>query len=228
MSRLKILPMKIRIKSGRVAAFLAALLLIGGGAGVLLTGCGGDHGTAGQAKEGQFYTCGMHPQVIQDKPGNCPICGMKLTPVRKQASASGPTAPGERKVKFYKSTMNPGETSPAPAKDSMGMDMVPVYETEGGASDSQLITVEPMTMQDMNIHTATVTLGSAGPVNAAVLAVQILATGRAGLRAKSSAEACEGATRTSSFCCPCWIRKIALSSALPLWASPASPCHGVP
>lgn len=26
-----------------------------------------------------MYTCGMHPQVIQDTPGNCPICGMKLT-----------------------------------------------------------------------------------------------------------------------------------------------------
>jgi RND family efflux transporter MFP subunit len=36
-----------------------------------------------------LYTCGMHPQIIQDHPGNCPICGMKLTPVRKQnASAS--------------------------------------------------------------------------------------------------------------------------------------------
>ena len=23
-----------------------------------------------------LYTCGMHPQVIQDHPGNCPICGM--------------------------------------------------------------------------------------------------------------------------------------------------------
>ena len=30
----------------------------------------------------QLYTCGMHPQVIQDHPGNCPICGMKLTPIR--------------------------------------------------------------------------------------------------------------------------------------------------
>ena len=30
-----------------------------------------------------LYTCGMHPQVIQDHPGNCPICGMKLTPIRK-------------------------------------------------------------------------------------------------------------------------------------------------
>ena len=25
-----------------------------------------------------YYTCSMHPQVMQDKPGNCPICGMKL------------------------------------------------------------------------------------------------------------------------------------------------------
>jgi hypothetical protein len=24
----------------------------------------------------QLWTCGMHPQVIQDHPGNCPICGM--------------------------------------------------------------------------------------------------------------------------------------------------------
>ncbi len=34
-----------------------------------------------------LYTCGMHPQVIQDHPGNCPICGMKLTPIRNGAGA---------------------------------------------------------------------------------------------------------------------------------------------
>ena len=26
----------------------------------------------------ELYTCSMHPQIIRDKPGDCPICGMKL------------------------------------------------------------------------------------------------------------------------------------------------------
>ena len=27
------------------------------------------------------YTCPMHPEIIQDGPGNCPICGMDLVPM---------------------------------------------------------------------------------------------------------------------------------------------------
>ncbi|HET7625716.1 MAG TPA: efflux RND transporter periplasmic adaptor subunit [Verrucomicrobiae bacterium] len=34
-----------------------------------------------------LYTCAMHPQVIQDHPGNCPICGMKLVPIRNSTGA---------------------------------------------------------------------------------------------------------------------------------------------
>lgn len=48
-------------------------------------------GAAGGAKT--LYTCGMHPQVIQDHPGNCPICGMKLTPIhRPTVGADAPPA----------------------------------------------------------------------------------------------------------------------------------------
>jgi Cu+-exporting ATPase len=32
-------------------------------------------------QEGTIYTCPMHPQIRQDHPGNCPICGMTLEPV---------------------------------------------------------------------------------------------------------------------------------------------------
>ncbi len=28
-----------------------------------------------------YYTCPMHPSVKVEKPGGCPICGMKLQPV---------------------------------------------------------------------------------------------------------------------------------------------------
>ncbi|MFH1862436.1 MAG: efflux RND transporter periplasmic adaptor subunit [bacterium] len=37
----------------------------------------------------QLYTCGMHPQVIQEGPGNCPICGMKLVPLGASTQDSG-------------------------------------------------------------------------------------------------------------------------------------------
>ena len=39
--------------------------------------------------------------------------------------------PGAPKIKYYTSSMIPGEISQTPRKDSMGMDMVPVYESEG-------------------------------------------------------------------------------------------------
>ena len=71
---------------------LLSLVVLGvaaaGTAGLLLTGCGRGNSTEGANKEKTLYTCGMHPQVVQDHPGNCPICGMKLTPVRKQGSAT--------------------------------------------------------------------------------------------------------------------------------------------
>ena len=35
----------------------------------------------------QLWTCGMHPQILRDEPGLCPICHMKLTPVVTDATA---------------------------------------------------------------------------------------------------------------------------------------------
>jgi RND family efflux transporter MFP subunit len=101
----------------------------------------------------------MHPQVIQNKPGNCPICGMKLTPIRKQPEATAATHSGERKIKYYKSTMNPGEIKPGPGKDSMGMEMVPVYEDEAAAAEASIIQVDPATTQNMGLRTGVVTRG---------------------------------------------------------------------
>lgn len=35
------------------------------------------------------WTCSMHPQIRQDKPGKCPICAMDLIPVRKSSDGNG-------------------------------------------------------------------------------------------------------------------------------------------
>lgn len=49
---------------------------------ILLASCGGKK----VAKDSDvFYTCSMDPQVVSDKPGNCPICGMPLTAVKRSS-----------------------------------------------------------------------------------------------------------------------------------------------
>ncbi len=52
---------------------------------ILLASCSGKK----VAKDSDvFYTCSMDPQVVSDKPGNCPICGMPLTAVKKSSVAN--------------------------------------------------------------------------------------------------------------------------------------------
>jgi Cu+-exporting ATPase len=36
------------------------------------------------------YTCPMHPEIVQDSPGTCPICGMALEPVSAAQTGSNP------------------------------------------------------------------------------------------------------------------------------------------
>jgi hypothetical protein len=40
---------------------------------------------------GVQYTCPMHPEVLSDKPGSCPKCGMDL--VKKETSGKMETMP---------------------------------------------------------------------------------------------------------------------------------------
>lgn len=48
---------------------------------------GHDHaGVKSPEVEGAIYTCPMHPEIRQEGPGACPICGMALEPLRVTAS----------------------------------------------------------------------------------------------------------------------------------------------
>ncbi|GHE21141.1 heavy metal translocating P-type ATPase [Halomonas urumqiensis] len=50
----------------------------------------GDKPSPEQAPAGAIYTCPMHPEVRQEGPGDCPICGMALEPETVTAD-SGPS-----------------------------------------------------------------------------------------------------------------------------------------
>jgi Cu(I)/Ag(I) efflux system membrane fusion protein len=48
---------------------------------------GHDHAAAAPAKE--TWQCPMHPTIVQDHPGDCPICGMKLVKLEAAPQAAG-------------------------------------------------------------------------------------------------------------------------------------------
>ncbi|MBL1214106.1 MAG: efflux RND transporter periplasmic adaptor subunit [Ignavibacteriae bacterium] len=93
----------------------------------------------------QLYTCGMHPDIISDEPGNCPICEMKLTPIKNEEQDSG-----EKQVAYWVAPMDPNEIYDSPGKSKMGMDLVPVYENE--ISGSGVVKIDPVVQQNMNVR----------------------------------------------------------------------------
>jgi Cu(I)/Ag(I) efflux system membrane fusion protein len=120
----------------------------------------GEAGSPGKV----LFQCPMHPTVQKDQAGDCPICGMKLEKVDETGAFEVP--PGERKIVFYRSPMDPKQTSHTPRKDQMGMDYLPVYldELQGAGPVTGLVTVkiDPARQQLIGLVTAVATQGDIG------------------------------------------------------------------
>jgi Cu(I)/Ag(I) efflux system membrane fusion protein/cobalt-zinc-cadmium efflux system membrane fusion protein len=104
-----------------------------------------------------LFTCPMHPQILQDEPGSCPICGMDLV-ARK--TGYQPAVSDESQGDLWTCPMHPQileeEIGSCPI---CGMDLV---RAEGGAGEAgsaagdhgrDLVHVEPAFIQKMNVTT---------------------------------------------------------------------------
>ncbi|MDQ2949364.1 MAG: efflux RND transporter periplasmic adaptor subunit [Acidobacteriota bacterium] len=91
-----------------------------------------------------------------------PRAGSMAEPMKKQAAAASSNTPTQRKIKYWRASMNPTEISSKPGKDSMGMDLVPVYEDEQGQESG--IRVDPSFLQNFGVRTVRAETGSI-PVN---------------------------------------------------------------
>ena len=74
------------------------------------------HAPAKKAVAAVIYTCTMHPQIKSSKPGNCPICGMKL--VKKPAAVMA-----SKTVSGKTETPKPASAAAAAKTEMAGMDI---------------------------------------------------------------------------------------------------------
>ncbi len=77
-----------------IIIIIIGCLFFGAAAGWMIRGGGEEHPAEEHThidEDGVEYTCSMHPQIRQNEPGQCPLCGMALTPVsNKKGEASSP------------------------------------------------------------------------------------------------------------------------------------------
>lgn len=70
-----------------MVGLIIGYLLFGGNGGVNEDHSGHAHAQGESA--GEIWTCSMHPQIRQNGPGQCPLCGMDLTPVNSGGGSDG-------------------------------------------------------------------------------------------------------------------------------------------
>lgn len=125
------------MKPARIILFIALVAI-----GILIGfGYGRWHGlrqgatVSEQAKKPKGYHCPMHPHYRSDKPGDCPICGMKLVPDDDSAHPMGAEAQKPSgKILYYRDPANPDfKSDKSGINPETGNDLEPVYADDAAA-----------------------------------------------------------------------------------------------
>ena len=110
---------------------------------------GHDHGES-------IYTCPMHPQIRQNEPGNCPICGMPLVLAPGQASQASARDSDGRYICPMMCTPPSSEPGRCPV---CAMELVKA--TGNAQGDGLSVTISVAARRLLGIQTATAKLGPA-------------------------------------------------------------------
>lgn len=86
-----------------------------------------------------YYTCPMHPQIIRDKPGTCPICNMDLVPVEDGEDHGG-----------YETPQETGQEH-----DLEGSSAI-TPNASGRRADRPVVRIDPAVARNMGVRTETV------------------------------------------------------------------------
>jgi len=126
---------------------------------------GASHGSgdiqAQPSNAASLYTCPMHPEIIQDHPGRCPICGMDLVPVENEPADHDGSA--DRSAPLWTCPMHPQILEEKPGSCPIcGMDLVeaeaepaenPASHHGTDGTDGPVVRIDPAIIQKMNVTT---------------------------------------------------------------------------
>ncbi len=128
---------------------LIAVLIAGFVGGVWVSG--DTHIEQVQALE--TYICPMHPTVVSDKPGSCPICGMDLVEKKMDGGHGHEMHAGHE---TYICPMHPTVVSDKPGSCPIcGMDLV-VKEADASSAQNGNVQIDPVTIQNIGVKTMVV------------------------------------------------------------------------
>jgi len=129
-------PVKSFVTKNRWFLPVVTLLILAVVLAAALSGCG-----KAESKDAQYH-CPMHPTYVSDRPGDCPICGMKLVKIEKggqhEEKAGNNAERGEPAT--YVCPMHPEVISDKPDEcPKCGMKLAPISEqTSNGNAQSGL------------------------------------------------------------------------------------------
>ncbi|WP_353571409.1 efflux RND transporter periplasmic adaptor subunit [Candidatus Albibeggiatoa sp. nov. BB20] len=116
------------------------------------------HNHAMQSEISETYVCPMHPHIVRDEEGTCPICGMNLVKKKVQPVSNLNLSPTKSQSKFV-CPMHPqivrDEEGTCPI---CGMNLVE-KQIEPQQTGLPTITISPAVMQNMGVRTAKVKKG---------------------------------------------------------------------